>query len=594
MAKNPLQRLIKFITEPLAKRHFFGMGLPKRDPEIHFSRLRWSSQAQVENDPDKLRTLWEDHLSSPPTLFQEVTQHLNKLNRHKAITTALRFQHIALAVDLVFPHLEAAYYKYRRGGGIPDNIAKETLLDRGIELLKHLLQAFAIQMELDYRQPNRRFVHLRPRFRLAAFRTLELFWLLQHLAALRYRQDGLASMYQLCNMVFYAIWSYENPYEHRHLLSRTHLNAPLERHAPESASQEPLDFQQLYLLIQLFSRIDPLSWNTDHFLTIDAWNRRYVPRLTLLPLAELVNRDHALYIPFAHDDAPLFSPKGDSQGRILAFSLAPLISAMEEERELLRYKEDSLPSKVVTSPFYLTSSALDRDQLMQKWLKSLTQLPPQRRRPPMFITYREHCIFFTFNTLHSLIRDRRRLSEKNFKDRYGFNLALSKSSAVLTQHNDTRKESDNTHFWQGEKTPEIKDRQLFRTFESDKSRVIRVNQLMGLAESEHQLDQIRFGLIRHLIRYPNKTLDLDILWLDNRNQFAAYLVTTDGTDLRLPVLAFQKHNNNTIYLLHLKNPLFRAGETYALQLDEAHQSRNIRLSEAITSGYDTILARALI
>ncbi|MBF0187863.1 MAG: hypothetical protein HQL50_08045 [Magnetococcales bacterium] len=575
MSKNPLNALV----QRLFGNHFMGIGLPKRDPNIAFLSVAWNKFSRPELSPAKQVEEWDANYGKPWAFFKVLLPHLKQLNGYQKLDADERYSHVNRALGYAVPVIDEIYYRFRRRGGSPDHWQRAETVDMAIDSTKELIKGLSVVFRQDYRLPNYRYAAIRPRIKLVAVRLFELTWILQHLCALRYRSMPTGYLAQV-NKVFHVLMHYEDVLGEYALLSESNLRFELDRKLRDGGIQTKMTPLQLYIQVQVFSMIDPMTWRLGNLHVI----ADYLPSV-IGGIQALVDEEDeqgelergVCRVVYDQDLPPVKERAVATRDRpAYLIDFSPLLDHLDadvaESRNMMTSRQEKIPPMPPTHAHF---NDTDRFLVLSRLREAL--LDRQQQAPARLYNAADTLHLLVGHALiHRFVLDKGRLSPEKFEDSYALALALSQGSAILTQMEDSQDEQEeNPHGWKlADKTGgEGAKETVLKTMESDQGRSFAIGDMTAVADSADSLEALRLGVVSRLSRLADGSLELVIQTLANRFLPVSLSLGKRSALRWAGFLVMDKKGEESVILQ--RHPLMHEGQKVRIHLDGKRVDRQL-------------------
>lgn len=573
---------VHLLLERLKQMNLFGMGLPKRD-KLRVWEPQWNRFIKLDTDRSELLATWDALQDTPLLQLQEIDGFLKKLNRFKKTGRGERFSLFNLAMDYSVPILEGLYCRYRQGGGVADGAKRAEIMELAIEVSKGLAEGYLILFELDYQLPNWRYGKVRDRLPEYAFRVMEMVWFLQFLYAMRYRPMPANYLYAV-NRLVYLLLAYESIEGSRFMRITTRFLPSLERDALGRAQALSWSVRELFVAIQLFTRVEVSLWPTDHLHVIGSYLRNWAGQIAVYrdPGGELAA--NVWWLHYAQE-GPILPrrPEGsamDPNPEAICLDISPLLTALGKDLEIARQRiRDYGPRMTLEMPL-LALNDPDRlavvGGLLRDWQGQGEPLPEISDR---FRDALEMRVYISFGQAYPILNDMVELTRDRFLEKHRLNCSLSQGSAILSNTDPDAESKSKQNIWQLSGDPATDAMVQLRTRESDRGRGMRVGDLLAMTLTLATEYQPCLGWISRLIRLPNQVVVIMVQMLTTSVE--AVRLTRSGTLLPLPGL-FYESGQDSWRLVVPRHPLLTLGVEVVVRCKKGEL--HWRLAEILGSG----------
>ncbi len=482
---------------------YFGIGLPKRTLELHFGL---SVTGRRKNKPElsgaTLRKQYQQLDKRPKELFAKITAYLKALNRYK-ISPEKRLKLTQLCLDYAYPTSVKLQQYYQDNGGVPDVGERQELLDSAIEITQLCIYSLEIIYQHDYELPNWRYARVRDRFRLGAFRIIELIHFEQQLASLRYKNVA-AKHWKDANQIYHIMVAYESVKAEQARLNQN----PMEKLKKLDANKKQATIRyttlhQLYLELQIYALMDHAEWPTKLQPIILQYLKTLEEPLSIVPDAKGVMPNNSVIIYYNANRPMLFKRSDRFEAPSSIINLSRLKQHIQKDLSIVlkqqaQDKEDT---------FHLNPLLRRVDPAHR--LPILGLMSKKIRQDNWNQITRKHNeeadlrIYAGFEEVHQLLNDLLYPDDLN-KSRREFKDIMSQRSAMLGE-DETATQESKWHI-----LDDNRQRLYLETQETRFTVPIHIGQLVAFGLGETGIKAPDIGFITRINRMQQRYVDVNI------------------------------------------------------------------------------------
>lgn len=506
---------------------FLGRDLPPREIAIKFQ----IPLPLAREKPPKFREIafLKKDLDDPDAdvnYFKTLQKNLRQLNRCK-IGLVKRFLYNEGFIVAFYPLLLKQIRLHLSGGGIPDPVPRQEMLDVVIDIFRQLIDSYKYIFKTIYLGSNFQFARLMPQFEKSAFRILELMKMKQRVMGLRYQLLSEQSWLTI-NIVFHILWGAGK--------------AGMERVALDSISANRLEsfntsLSDLFLSLQMVQRFNLPKWPTEWQFSFDRYDQTMRTLLQVTP-DDGVKMTRHVTLCYCYDNIPTRFQRLDEGG---ARGPCVMIHWQHLQKKIMSdylqfFHEKGHASRVGVMEKFEVLSYIEGLALVQLQLECIKSEEVVLSADVMDGQPCDLRIFVGFKDVYPFLHN---LHYHADLEEVGTRMVdlLAQRSAVLAEDHVATKAS--VWYLQNQDNQTIK----LKTQETQFTTGLKIGSLIAYGFGNEGIQQPALGVVARIFRPANKTVFLDIDRVGRDSE--PVLVTSDVNSYD----EFDQHGKQVIYAI---------------------------------------------
>ena len=509
---------------------------------------------------------------APVLLLDTVATHLKKLNRCK-VSCPGRLRHLELARNHSLGVIQEIHFNLNTKEEFPETQQRRQIVVAALDAIKNIIVGYKIVLKEYDSLPDSLFFPLKRKVESIGFKIMELIYIEQNIAALRYQKMSEHS-WRDCNQLFFYFYNMDLD-QGSFLFSTNYQYQSISANKTLLIEDSYSSIRQLYVLVQLMGLMDVVSWPQEILKKMEVYVFEAVPEIKVKP-DNLKALQSGNLIIYQQQICPPFFNRLDTGGN------PAIILDVSGFETTLRNKYDQVvlknSSKFNTGGMNISFDDYDERALLDKMLSKLYYF--NRSEARHYVNqYSSLQLFFGFKKCFQFIRDSSNADYEKIHRGLSLNTTLAgKTSQIISEVEN----SERRWFVINESQGGVH----LRLQETQYSPNMFIGQMVVVNACENEKNNSAVGYVSRIHRGHGDDVEITIIKIGGQAQ----CVGVQDEQLKnkgdhIPSVLIKNHSGQDMLLMYSKQQLQLDSDLYLVWKNDAQSlelgKKNIKMPEFV-------------